>query len=146
MMSRSSSPTAPIDEKRIARRAPTRIPATVSVGKRRVAFKIDDISTSGARLTGQLPLVVGQRIRIALSADTLPAEPIVAEVVRVHTADLVTDQVAVRFLVISPAVRAAIARLVADDGDEERVTDQVPKLVPEELDAATLRFEKKRRP
>jgi PilZ domain len=150
-MSRKGTPTAPIPEKRVAGRVETRIPVTVIAGKRRIAFTIDELSITGARLTGQLPLEVGQRVRLVL--DCAPGEEIVAEVVRVHSADLVTDQAAVRFVELPPALQPTLAALasgsavVMQDDEEDRVTGRMPRQdVTDEIDPATVRVDKKKPP
>lgn len=83
--------------RRSTRRAAVELPAVVEAGRRRVAFIIDNLSVTGAKLQGSLTLVMGDRIVISFE---LGQTPIVvrAEVVRVHTEDLLTDQIAVRFV------------------------------------------------
>jgi len=84
-------------KKRSSRRAVVHVPAVVIVRNRRVAFVIDNLSSTGARLAGALALELGQRIEMSFVLDATPIE-VSAEIVRVHTPDLLTDQIAVRFI------------------------------------------------
>jgi hypothetical protein len=148
---RSGGPTAVLTEKRIEPRIETTLSATVISGKRHVEFTIDNLSASGARLIGPLPLGVGDRIRLMLGFERGKLETI-AEVVRVHSADLLTDQVAVRFIDLPTETEAAIRVLVlrnfagseGSEVDDERVTARLPKQAAGEVDAATLLFKKKK--
>ena len=58
---------------------------------------IDNLSSTGASLAGALALELGQRIEMSFVLDATPIE-VTAEIVRVHTPDLFTDQIAVRFI------------------------------------------------
>jgi hypothetical protein len=148
---RSGQPTAVLTEKRAEPRIDTSISATVVFGKRRVPFTIDNLSASGARLNGPLPLARGDKVRLIIAFDQTSLETL-AEVVRVHSADLVSDQVAVRFVDLPAATETAIRGFVArsaaaSDGgevDDERITTQLPKQLAE-LDAATMRYVKKKK-
>lgn len=138
-MTRSGTPTLPIVEKRAGKRVDTLVPVTAIVGGRRYAFKIQNVSMTGARLQGPLTLSLGQHIDLVLELEGLPPAAVVAEVVRVHTADLMTDTAAVRFINLSPAVQAAIAahmkRLGVDDDDDERITGQLPIMTEADVEA-----------
>jgi hypothetical protein len=105
------------DERRRAPRVDTSIKATVTSGKRTVPFVIDSLSTSGARLIGPLALAMKEKVGIVFTADEHRLE-VTAEVVRVDTADLMTDQIAVRFL-DPTAETAAVLRVLV-----ERTLDQ----------------------
>jgi hypothetical protein len=100
-----------MSEQRSAPRVGISTRATVSEGRRSAAFTIDSLSISGARLVGPLVLKLGQRIEIVLQLDTGPIQ-VDAEVVRVDTPDLMTDQIAVRFVDPSPETRASIREVV----------------------------------
>jgi hypothetical protein len=150
---RSGGPTAVLTDKRIEPRIETSLSATVISGKRHVPFSIDNLSASGARLIGPLPLGIGDKIRLVLAFERGKLETI-AEVVRVHSADLLTDQVAVRFIDLPTETEAAIRVLVlrnfagaeGSEVDDERVTARLPRQAAAELEAATLRFTKKKKP
>lgn len=139
-MSRSGTPTLPIVEKRAARRVDTLFPVTAIVGGRRYPFKIENISTTGARLRGPLTLTLGQRIDLVLELEDRSPIDVVAEVVRVHTDDLVNDTAAVRFIDLAPAAYAAITLhmkgLGADD-EEERVTARIPVITEADMEGET---------
>lgn len=139
-MSRSGTPTLPIVEKRTAKRVDTLLPITAIVGGRRYAFKIENVSTTGARLRGPLTLTEGQRIDLVLELDDQSPIDVVAEVVRVHTDDLVNDTAAVRFIDLAPAAFTAITShmngLGADD-EEERVTARIPIITKADIEADT---------
>lgn len=93
--------------RRSSRRAAVEVPAIVEAGKKRVAFTIENLSVGGARLTGSTPLTVGEQLVIAFSlAGTRLV--VTGEVVRIHTEDLLTDQVAVRFVEPSAVVVSCI--------------------------------------
>jgi hypothetical protein len=149
---RSGGPTAVLDEKRVETRIETSLSATVITAKRSVPFTIDNLSASGARLIGPLPLTMGERVRITLAFDKRSLE-LMAEVVRVHSPDLLTDQVAVRFVELSLTAEASLRSLVirtlqpgadGSDVDDERVTGRLPMKPGSELDAATTRYSKKK--
>ncbi|HSN26593.1 MAG TPA: PilZ domain-containing protein [Kofleriaceae bacterium] len=91
------TPTERYEKKRSGRRAVVQLPAVVVAGSRRVTFVIDNLSSSGARLAGALALELGQRIAMSFVVDGVTLE-LAAEIVRVHTPDLLTDQIAVRFV------------------------------------------------
>lgn len=105
----------------------------VSKGTKKVPFVIDNLSLGGARLIGELALQKGQKIEITLELDTGTVN-VVGEVVRVDTPDLMTDQIAVRFLEPSDDARAAIKEVVMrtlkdpkdadDDFDDEVVIER----------------------
>lgn len=95
--------------RRSSTRAVVQLPAAVEAGRRRVAFTIESLSASGARLSGSLPLILGERLVISFALDATPVV-VIAEVVRIHTDDLLTDQIAVRF--VEPSA-IAVARIEA---------------------------------
>lgn len=137
-MSRSGTPTLPIVEKRAARRVDTLLPVTAIIGGRRYPFKIENISTSGARLRGALTLTLSQRINLILELEGAENVDVVAEVVRVHTDDLVHDTAAVRFIELSPAAYAAIAshmKALGADDEDERVTARIPIVTEADIEA-----------
>lgn len=105
------------DERRRAPRVDTSIKATVTAGKRTLPFLIDSLSTSGARLIGPLTLAMKERIAVLFTAGEQRIA-VAAEVVRVDTADLMTDQIAVRFLDPSDETTAALSLLVAQTLEE----------------------------
>lgn len=105
------------DERRRAPRVDTSIKATVTAGKRTVPFVIDSISTSGARLIGPLALAMKEKVSIVFTAAEHRID-IAAEVVRVDTADLMTDQIAVRFIDPNPATAATLRLIVERSLDE----------------------------
>src|SRR4051812_7474300 len=103
---------SPADAPKRAPRVATSIVATVAAGKRSgVKFTIENISVSGAKLEGPLTLGKGERITIVFTADG-QSVTVQAEVVRVDTADLMTDQIAARFIDPSADVQKAIQGLV----------------------------------
>jgi hypothetical protein len=114
-------------------RIETNTRATVSKGTRKVPFVIDNLSLGGARLIGELALQKGQKIDITLELDTGMVD-VIGEVVRVDTPDLMTDQIAVRFIEPSEAAQAAIKEVVMrtlkdpkdadDDFDDEVVIER----------------------
>jgi PilZ domain len=72
----------------------------VSVGAGRrsdVPFRVLNLSVTGAKLEGPLALRLHEKIRIKLTIEEKSVE-LEAEIVRVNTADLMTDQIAARFL------------------------------------------------
>ncbi len=139
------------DERRRAPRVDTSIRATVTSGKRKVPFVIDSISTSGARLIGELALALKERIGILFEAEAQRID-VIAEVVRVDTADLMTDQIAVRFLDPSPDTMASLRVLVdrsldeywsSDSGEEKaapdaEVTGPSTRIAPEDEDTEVV--------
>ena len=92
--------------------ATTHVVAVVKVGTRQLRVVIDRLSTDRARMTGSLTLALGQRIEIGLTLDAA-ALAVTGEVVRVHTKDLLTDQITVRFVEPSDCVVSGIDRFVA---------------------------------
>ena len=99
------------DERRRAPRVDTSIKATVTSGKLTVPFVIDSLSTSGARLIGHLALAMNQKVGVVFEAHDHRIE-VSAEVVRVDTADLMTDQIAVRFIDLSTETQAVLRIMV----------------------------------
>ncbi len=120
-----------------APRVPTSIVATVTAGKRLgVRFTIENISITGAKLEGPLTLAKGERIMILFTAEGHSVQ-LAAEVVRVETADLMTDQIAARFIDPSDETKEAIQALVnkllderGRDDDDDAETEVV--MEPEE--------------
>ena len=114
-------------------RIDTNTRATVSKGNKQVPFVIDNLSLGGARLIGELALQKGQKIDITLELDSGTVS-VVGEVVRVDTPDLMTDQIAVRFLDPTEEAKAAIKDVVMrtlkdpkdheDDYDDEVVIER----------------------
>ncbi len=103
-------PTQRIDtNRRSSRRVMTSLRAIVASGRRFVPFEIDNLSATGARLSGELVLLLGQRLAITFCLDGV-AVGVTGEVVRVQTEDLITDQVAVRFVDPTPE---AVSRIEA---------------------------------
>ena len=92
-------------------RVDTNTRATVTKGNKKLPFTIDNLSLGGARLIGELALQKGQKIDITLELDSGMVD-VVGEVVRVDTPDLMTDQIAVRFLDPTPEAKAAIRDVV----------------------------------
>lgn len=79
--------------------------------KRSVPFTIDSMSVTGARLTGPLTLAKGQALSVTFTANERSVT-IEVEVVRVDTADLLTDQIAVRYLAVPDDAKDAIEEFV----------------------------------
>lgn len=95
-----------------AQRVPTSIVATVSAGKRvAVPFTIHNLSVTGAKLEGPLALARGERIKVVFECEGERVE-LVAEVVRVDSEDLMTDQIAARFISPSDEAQSVIQHLV----------------------------------
>lgn len=123
--------TQPPENTRADPRADTNIRATVVKGQKKVPFTIDNLSAGGARLIGPMALKKGQHIQIALELGTA-AFTLTAEVVRVETPDLLTDQIAVRFIDAATEAKAAIQTFVMqrreskgdDDGADAVVVDE----------------------
>lgn len=115
-------------------RVDTNTRATVTKGTKQVPFTIDNLSLGGARLIGELAVKRGQKIEITLELDS-GSVAVVGEVVRVDTPDLITDQIAVRFIEATDEARAAIRDVVMrtlkepgdthDDYDDDVVIEQV---------------------
>jgi hypothetical protein len=76
-----------------------------------VAFVIESMSTSGARLAGPLTLGVGERVQILFEIDGHPID-VCAEVVRVEKFDMMTDRVAVTFRDVDAETQKRIVQLV----------------------------------
>ncbi len=117
------------DELTRAQRVHTSIVATVTAGKRSVPFTIENISVSGAKLEGPLSLKQGEHIIILFEAAGHSVQ-LTAEVMRVETPDLMTDQIAARFIDPSAADREVIQHLVnklldeQDEGNDQLLIDQ----------------------
>ena len=95
------------------------IEATVAHGKRApVAFTIENISVTGAKMQGPLTLKLKERITIVFFSENERIE-VQADVVRVDTADLLNDEIAVHFVTPSDEVTAKIAALVDKALDKE---------------------------
>jgi len=120
-----------------APRVPTSIVATVTAGKRSgVIFRILNVSVTGAKLEGPLSLALKDKIKIRFDWEGTSVE-LAAEVVRVDSPDLMTDQIAAHFIEMPPETQAAIEALVArmleaggnepehedDDGEAEVVIE-----------------------
>jgi hypothetical protein len=116
------APVFPDDEPTRAQRVPTSIVATVTAGKRCEPFSIENISVSGAKLEGPLSLKKGEHITILFEAEGHSVR-LAAEVMRVETPDLMTDQIAARFIDPSPADREVIQHLVNKLLDEQADND-----------------------
>jgi hypothetical protein len=129
----------------------TALAATVIAGKRMIDFTVENLSVTGARLVGPMPMTVGQRLRVTFSLDGVSVD-VLADVVRVQSPNLLTDRAAVRFVDVCAHARAAIAALVANglgtgiaanDLDDEGGTGRVPRSPSDtDLDAATIRFDR----
>jgi hypothetical protein len=76
-----------------------------------VALTIVSISLGGARLEGEISVVVGERLQILFEIDAQPVE-VGGEVVRVEMKDMATDHIAVRFLDLPPEAKQLIRRIV----------------------------------
>ncbi len=144
------TPTQVLDDKRGAVRAAKPLRASVLIGKRRAAFAAESLSTTGARLVGPFALATHQRIDIVFELEDGPIR-VAAEVVRVATKDLTEDQVAVRFVHVPTAARAAIHAFVARTmeltgtaDDEDTETIRLPRVELEE-EQATVRYPRKKR-
>lgn len=83
-----------------------------------VAFSIESISVSGARLVGPLTLEVGERVQLLFELEGVPID-VEGEVVRVERPDIMTDRVAVAFRNLSATTRALIYELVQRSLDFE---------------------------
>lgn len=108
--------------------------ATVSRGQKKVPFRIDNLSAGGARLIGPLALQKGQHVEITFQLET-NTFTLTAEVVRVETPDLLTDQIAVQFVDVTAEAKVAIDDLVMrtlherteDDDDVDAVVVEQPE-------------------
>ena len=104
------------------------IEATVAIGQRAPgAFTIENISITGAKMQGAMTLKLKDRITIVFFDDKERIE-VQADVVRVDTADLMNDEIAVQFVTPSDEVTTKIAALVdkALDKEIEVDSDQPP--------------------
>ena len=109
-----------------APRVDANMKAIVTAGpKRSVPFTIDSMSVTGARLTGPLALVLGQVMSVTFSA-TGRSVTIEVEVVRVDTADLLNDQVAVRFITVPDDAKGAIDDFVKQRLEDEEAARSAP--------------------
>jgi hypothetical protein len=125
-----------------APRVDAHLKAVVTAGpKRSVPFTIDSMSVTGARLTGPLALVLGQVLSVTFTASG-HSVTIEVEVVRVDTADLLNDQVAVRFIKVPDEAKDAIQEFVRHrlEQDERAAAappdpDTTQQLAPIEPDA-----------
>ena len=105
-----------------APRVPVSIVATVTAGKRSgVIFKILNVSVTGAKLEGPLSLALRDKIKIRFAWEGTAVE-LAAEVVRVDSPDLMTDQIAACFIDVADDAKTAIqdlvGRLLDAAGDE----------------------------
>ena len=106
------------------------IDATVATGKRApVPFTIENISVTGAKMQGPLTCKLKDRITIVFFDDKERIE-VQADVVRVDTADLMNDEIAVQFVTPSDDVTAKIAALIAKALDKEIEVDSGDSAVP----------------
>ncbi len=91
-----------------------------------IAFVIESLSVSGARLVGPLTLGMGERVQILFEIDERPVD-VNAEVVRVTKQDLMTDSIAVRFVELSSdareSIRGLVLRTLEHEGDVDGHTD-----------------------
>lgn len=126
--------TQPPENTRADPRADTNIRATVVKGQQKVPFTIDNVSAGGARLIGPMALKKGQHIQIALEFET-GRFTLTAEVVRVETPDLLTDQIAVRFIDATTEVKAAIHSVVMQECKSDGDDDAPDAVVVDEDDA-----------
>ena len=109
-----------------APRVDANLKAVVTAGpKRSVPFTIDSMSVTGARLTGPLALVLGQVMSVTFTA-TGHSVTVEVEVVRVDTADLLNDQVAVRFIKVPNEAKDAIDDFVRQRLEEEKAAASAP--------------------
>ena len=109
-----------------APRVDANLKAVVTAGpKRSVPFTIDSMSVTGARLTGPLALVLGQVMSVTFTASG-HSVTIEVEVVRVDTADLLNDQVAVRFIKVPNEAKDAIDDFVRQRLEEEKAAASAP--------------------
>lgn len=76
------------------------------------------MSVTGARLTGPLTLAKGQKLSVTFTAEG-SSVTIEVEVVRVDTADLMNDQVAVHFINVPDDAKAPIEEFVRRRLEEE---------------------------
>src|SRR5689334_18436707 len=79
-----------------------------------VPLALRALSTSGARLDGQLSVIAGDHVRLLLELEGSPHE-IEAEVVRIERDSFFMDRVAVRFSDLDDVVRDAIRAAIEQD-------------------------------
>ncbi|MBV8756242.1 MAG: PilZ domain-containing protein [Deltaproteobacteria bacterium] len=121
-----------------AKRIVKSIDATVATGKRAPAkFTIENISVTGAKMQGPLTLKLKERVSIVFFDDKERIE-VQADVVRVDTADLLTDEIAVAFVEPSAEVTAKIAAMVDKAVDKEIDDDSAQPALPDEEDTADV--------
>ena len=114
------------------------IDATVAIGKRAaVPFTIENISVSGAKMQGAMTLKLKDRITISFSDGNDRIE-VLADVVRVDTADLLNDEIAVQFVTPSDEVVAKIAALVDKALDKEIPVESDQAPAPDEEDTGEV--------
>lgn len=115
------------------------IDATVAVGKRAaVAFTIENISVTGAKMQGPLTLRLKDRVTISFVAEQERIE-VQADVVRVDTADLMNDEIAVHFVAPTEEITAKIAALIGKALDKEvEVESPDGRPAPDEEDTADV--------
>lgn len=78
-----------------------------------IAMAIEDVSLSGARLSGPGTFQKEEHVQILFEIEGVPMD-VAAEVVRVEHEDLLTDRIAVRFLALAAEHRDAIRKLVRE--------------------------------
>jgi hypothetical protein len=83
------------------------------------------MSVTGARLTGPLTLAKGQTLSVTFTAAG-QSVTIEVEVVRVDTADLLNDQVAVHFIKVPDDAKGAIEQFVKKRLEEEEEAKNAP--------------------
>ena len=144
-MSRPGTPTPSL-----LGETPTSAAITVSAGKRDVPFELDQVSTSGGRIRGELTLSIGQHIKILLTDQAGAVHEIEAEVANVRVTQLLKEEADVRFLSVPEGVTdylAALARASEEAANEFDHENEQPTqrrsapLLPalEDLDPPTLR-------
>lgn len=114
------------------------IEATVAIGKRApVPFTIENISITGAKMQGAMTLKLKDRITIVFFDDTERIE-VQADVVRVDTADLLNDEIAVQFVAPSDEFTTKIAALVDKALDKEIPVESADQPLPDEEDTGDV--------
>jgi len=118
------------------------IEATVAIGKRApVTFTIENISITGAKMQGAMTLKLKDRISIVFFDDKERIE-VQADVVRVDTADLLNDEIAVHFVAPGDEVTSKIAALIDKALDKEiPVESHESPALPDEEDTADVVIE-----
>jgi hypothetical protein len=121
-----------------APRAATSLVARVTAGRRQPErFTILNVSVTGAKLEGPLSLALKDKIKIRFDWEGKSIE-LAAEVVRVDSPDLMSDQIAARFVDVSDDAKQVLAELVAgmleidEDGDEH--TEEAVIVVEDETE------------